>query len=187
MTECPVIAVSMGDPGGVGPEVIAKALADTQRRASARFVIHGSGAAMNEAARVCGIDPFWWRVSSQSDLMENLDAAAPARSVVLIDDDDWAAERSKDWNSAADIRFMRRPTKLGGTLSFRWVEAAIAATKRDKRSAGDSVGAPFRGLRADAIVTGPDQQAGVGAGRASGRPRAHGAAGAGAGVRSGAR
>ena len=152
----------MGDPGGVGPEVIVKALCDTARRASGRFVIYGSGAAMTEAARVCNIEPFWWRVSSQSDLLENLDAAAPARSVVLIDDDEWALERCKDADSGAGPRFMRRPTKLGGTLSFRWVEAAIAAAKGDKLPSGE----PFRGLRANAIVTGPiNKQAWAMAGR----------------------
>jgi len=45
MTETrPVLAVTMGDPAGIGPEVIVKALADPVLRQRARYIIYG----MNE-------------------------------------------------------------------------------------------------------------------------------------------
>ena len=37
----PLIAVTLGDPGGIGAEVIVKALADDELRRSARFVVFG--------------------------------------------------------------------------------------------------------------------------------------------------
>ncbi|MEQ8770751.1 MAG: 4-hydroxythreonine-4-phosphate dehydrogenase PdxA [Phycisphaerales bacterium] len=135
----PTLAISMGDPGGIGPEVIVKALAK-MGDARARFVIHGSSRAMNAAADACGIDPFWWRVESGSAL-EDLTGA---HKVVLVDDD------PPEWRSGDAPRpFDNRPTKLGGELSFRWVERAIATAKLPE-------GNP---ARADAIVTGPISKA----------------------------
>lgn len=55
----PTVAITMGDPGGVGPEVIAKALADPSLRIKANYVIFGNPAPMDEAARVAGMRPFW--------------------------------------------------------------------------------------------------------------------------------
>ena len=68
MSTLPTISVSMGDPGGVGPEVLIRALAENGRRRSARFQIHGSARVMHEAAEVCGVDPFWWQVDARSPL-----------------------------------------------------------------------------------------------------------------------
>lgn len=52
----------MGDPAGVGPEVLIRALSDKARRGKARYLIHGSSHAMHLAADAVGIEPFWWRV-----------------------------------------------------------------------------------------------------------------------------
>lgn len=127
----PVIAVSMGDPGGIGPEVLVKALADPARRQRARFVVHGSSRAMHRAAEVCGIAPFWWRVEAGSGLL----GAASAHDVVVLDDPGEDEQRP----------FEARPTRLGGELSYRWVERAIAQAKLPDADPD----------RAEAIVTGP--------------------------------
>ncbi|MEK7713466.1 MAG: 4-hydroxythreonine-4-phosphate dehydrogenase PdxA, partial [Deltaproteobacteria bacterium] len=37
----PIIAITMGDPAGIGPEVILKALRQDEVRESARFLIFG--------------------------------------------------------------------------------------------------------------------------------------------------
>ncbi len=52
----PIIAVTMGDPSGVGPEVIVKALARDDVRAMCRAVVIGDAARLRAAASVCGID-----------------------------------------------------------------------------------------------------------------------------------
>ena len=48
------LAVTMGDPSGIGPEIVAAALAT--RRQDARHLVIGSAAVMKRAAALCGID-----------------------------------------------------------------------------------------------------------------------------------
>lgn len=125
-----MLAISMGDPGGIGAEVTLKALADRDRRKRARHRIYGSSAAMHAAALRAGIEPFWWRVPPD----ENLVHATLTHDVTLV-----------DYDQPEDAEAQPKPSKRGGDLSFRWVEEAIAAAKR---KADDP-------LRADAIVTAP--------------------------------
>ena len=44
ITNQPVIGITMGDPTGIGPEVVVKALAEADIRKAAKFIIFG----MNE-------------------------------------------------------------------------------------------------------------------------------------------
>ena len=60
----PPIAITMGDPCGVGPEVVAKALADPRVYASCRPLVVGNAYAMQRAVRQAGL-PF--RVSEIAD------------------------------------------------------------------------------------------------------------------------
>ncbi|MCA9298226.1 MAG: 4-hydroxythreonine-4-phosphate dehydrogenase PdxA [Phycisphaerales bacterium] len=108
----PRLSISMGDPGGIGPEIIVRALAERERRQAASYVIHGAGAPMLEAAERFGIDPYWWRVEPDAELRE----AASSQDVVLVD------------HPLEDVR--RRPARAGGAASFRYVEEAI----RDARA-----------------------------------------------------
>ena len=50
----PAIAITMGDPCGIGPEVVAKALADPRVYAACRPVVVGSGYAMEMAVALAG-------------------------------------------------------------------------------------------------------------------------------------
>jgi 4-phospho-D-threonate 3-dehydrogenase / 4-phospho-D-erythronate 3-dehydrogenase len=120
----------MGDPGGIGPEVLVKALADRDLRKQARFRVFGLAAAMQEAAERAGIEPYWWRLDHGSDLV---DTAAVHDVLVLDYDAPDAPARTPE------------PTKAGGDLSYRFVEDAIAAAKRPEADP----------LHAHGIVTGP--------------------------------
>ena len=51
----PGIAITMGDPCGIGPEVVARALADPRVYASCRPVVVGSGYAMEQAVALTGV------------------------------------------------------------------------------------------------------------------------------------
>ncbi|MEM9662691.1 MAG: 4-hydroxythreonine-4-phosphate dehydrogenase PdxA [Planctomycetota bacterium] len=108
MPERPTIAVSMGDPGGIGAECLIKALADRDRRRSARFVIYGSAQPLRDAADAAGLGHDWWSVPAGSDVH-----TADAHDVVLID--------------SGGERFRRGSSREGGRLSFGWVERAIEA------------------------------------------------------------
>lgn len=133
--ERPLIAVSMGDPGGIGPEVLVKALADPALRSAARYRIMGMSSPMHAAADRAGIDPFWWRISGGSDMLSTTDP----HDVVLIDYED--EPRPTGWRA--------EPNKPAGEASFRFVEEAIALARRKSDDP----------LRADAIVTGPISKA----------------------------
>lgn len=50
----PVLGVTMGDPAGVGPEIIARAAADASVRARCRPVVIGAAAPMREACALVG-------------------------------------------------------------------------------------------------------------------------------------
>lgn len=52
----PLIAVTMGDPAGVGPEITAKALANPEIRAACRTVVVGDLRTMEQAADAVGVN-----------------------------------------------------------------------------------------------------------------------------------
>jgi 4-hydroxythreonine-4-phosphate dehydrogenase len=107
--ERPLIGISMGDPLGIGPEVIVKALADPTLRRRARFIIFGLHDVLEVAADQAEINPFWWR--------EPYDQTARVSTGVLVADFDElqpiAAEEA------------RGPNALAGHASFRFVEEGI--------------------------------------------------------------
>src|SRR5437879_6891517 len=54
MTNKPILAIAMGDPGGVGPEIIAKALAHTTVYDQSRPLVIGERRALEAAVRITG-------------------------------------------------------------------------------------------------------------------------------------
>src|SRR5262245_50930538 len=121
----------MGDPGGIGPEVIVKALADEGLRERGTFLLLGLGSCMERAATAAGVAPFWSAVAP--------DAKVPSGpGVVLVDDEKSASAPPRKEFAAED-------SALGGRLSLEWVERAVKIAKGQVESLP----------RADAIVTGP--------------------------------
>lgn len=138
----PTLAVTMGDPGGVGPEVLVKALSDPGIAGSARFMILGSRSVLLRECERLGIEPFWWSVPYGPAPGGELIEAARVHDAVLVDYDALLREKGL---ADGDPRFPGRPNRLSGELSFRFVEDAIAAAKLP-------AGAPGH---ADGIVTAP--------------------------------
>lgn len=54
MIDKPVIAITMGDPCGIGPEVVAKALSNKDVYASCRPIVIGNVFSMERAINICG-------------------------------------------------------------------------------------------------------------------------------------
>jgi len=103
----------MGDPGGIGAEVIVKALADPALRARARFVIYGLHEFLCYAADQAEVNPFWFYCPHE-------EVKRVESGVVVADFDEYAAIRPS----------LRRPTAEGGHASLRFVDEAVAATKQ---------------------------------------------------------
>lgn len=105
----PLIGVTVGDPLGVGPEVVVKALQDPELRSRARFIILGLQDALELAADQAEIAPFWWREPFDGN-------PRVGTGVLLADFDDLPALR---------INGRRGPDELSGQASFRFVDAGI--------------------------------------------------------------
>jgi 4-hydroxythreonine-4-phosphate dehydrogenase len=104
----PLIGISMGDPLGIGPEVLVKALADPALRARARYVIFGLEEVLAVAADQAETNPFWWR--------EPYDHSVRVGSGVLL----------ADFDELPPVRTngIHGPDPLAGHASFRFVEEA---------------------------------------------------------------
>lgn len=126
----PVIGVTMGEPAGVGPEVVVKALADPALRQKARFIIFGLNELLAYAADLAEIEPFWWRLqhdSSRADFSLVHDA-------VVLDYDEYSMLGT----------VVHKPTRAGGQASLRFLDDAIACTQKPIEEGG-----------IDALVTAP--------------------------------
>ncbi|MCH7592504.1 MAG: hypothetical protein IH989_06980, partial [Planctomycetes bacterium] len=126
-----LIGITMGDPSGIGAEVIVKALQDPDIRALGRFVIYCSTQVMEDAADSAGVRPFWFTVSPDEAL--RMDSGVVAVNVA---------------DCPPGFCLSPRPTPTGGKASLAFLDAAIEAA-RDGRQA------PARRGRLAAIVTGP--------------------------------
>ncbi len=111
----PTIAITMGDPAGIGAEVIVKALADPVLRHRARYIIYGMNELLHYAADVAEYDVFWWRDQFNGRLR------AYPHDVVVVDYDTY---------SMLGGSAIRSPSKMGGEASMRFCLDAIDAAKQ---------------------------------------------------------
>jgi len=111
----PLIGVTMGDPGGIGAEVIVKALADPQLRSLGRFIVFGLDEMLSYAADRAEINPFWFRRPHE-------DVGPIESGVVVADYDEYVA-----FGPATT-----RPSVEGGCASLRFVDEAIEAAKQNR-------------------------------------------------------
>ena len=76
MTQKPVLAITMGDINGVGPEILAKALARPEPWQHCQPIVLGSGAAL-DAARVFAPDLLPLKFITMRDSLDDLAACIP--------------------------------------------------------------------------------------------------------------
>lgn len=108
----PLIGITMGDPAGIGAEVIVKALGDPDLRALGRFVIYGMEESLAAAADAACIAPFWFTHPHDEPLRVD-------SGVVVMDYPEYAAGY---W-------LVARPTELGGKASIEFLDSAVAAAR----------------------------------------------------------
>ncbi|AQT67242.1 4-hydroxythreonine-4-phosphate dehydrogenase 2 [Anaerohalosphaera lusitana] len=107
-----VIGITMGDPGGVGPEIIVKALSDANLRREAKFIIFGSDEQLQYAADLAEVEPYWIRHQH-----EKISRDYP-RHVVVADYDEYAIP---GW--------IHSPNKVSGEASIKYCVDAIKAAQ----------------------------------------------------------
>jgi len=103
----PLIGITMGDPAGIGPEVVVKALADAELRHRARFIIFGGDEPLGFAADLAEVNPYWFRLPHEQ--------VGPVETgVVVADFDEFGLVNPRSHG----------PTVEGGQASMRYLEAA---------------------------------------------------------------
>jgi len=127
----PVIGITMGEPSGIGPEVVVKALDDPSIRRLGRFVVYGMNELLSYAADLGEINPYWWRLQHDSPRL----GYDLVHDVVVLDYDEYSILGQT----------MHRPSKQGGQVSLRFIEDALTAVTSDPNKPG----------HLDAIVTAP--------------------------------
>src|SRR5438552_1523170 len=110
----PTIGITMGDPAGIGPEVIVKALADPVLRHRARYIIYGMNEMLAYAADLAEFDVFWWRDQCNGRLR------AYPHDVVVVDYDLYSILGHA----------VRAPSRIGGEASMRFCVDAIEAANK---------------------------------------------------------
>ncbi len=113
-TNKPVIGITMGEPAGIGPEIIIKALSNHSLRTSAHFVIFGLSEVMAYTADQLETEPFWGRIQHEN-ISSNI-----LTDVVLADYDEI------DFS----VKSKRQPGKIGGQASFKFVDDAVALARK---------------------------------------------------------
>ncbi len=112
ISEQPVIGITMGDPAGIGPEIIVKALADPNIRRAAKFIVFGMNEQLCYAADAAEIEPFWGRHQH-----EKISREYPYKVVVA------------DYDEYSVPSWVKGPSKASGEASVRFCLDAIDAAR----------------------------------------------------------
>jgi len=108
----PIIGITMGDPCGVGAEVIVKALADPDLRRRGRFVVFGFREQLAYTADAMELDFAFHHEPHEA-------VRRYPHDVVVLDYDEFSAP----------VVMPRGPSKLGGQTSMAFCQDAIEAAK----------------------------------------------------------
>lgn len=112
LTSQPVIGITAGDPAGIGPEVVIKALADPQIRTAARFIVFGMNEQLTYLADKAEIYPFWTRVQH-----EKISRNYPTKVIVA------------DYDEFSIPPWVKYTSRSAGQASIKFCLDAIDAAK----------------------------------------------------------
>ena len=112
ITSQPVIGITMGDPAGIGPEIVVKSLASPEIRKAAKFIVFGENEQLCYAADKAEIEPFWGRHQH-----EKISRDYPYKVVVA------------DYDEYSVPPWIKGPSKMGGEASLRFCLDAIEAAR----------------------------------------------------------
>lgn len=105
----PLLAVTMGDPAGIGPEVILKAATVNDVRGDAAIVVFGDAGVLRRASRDFSIDVEVVEVQKPSDATAHQGTRVlPVLSVSRLSPDDYAWGRPSPSTDAAQVAFIEK-------------------------------------------------------------------------------
>jgi 4-hydroxythreonine-4-phosphate dehydrogenase len=110
----PTIGITMGDPAGIGAEVVVKALSDPILRHRARYIIYGLNEMLSYAADLAEFEVFWWRDQYNGRLRPY------PHDVVVVDYDHYSLLGHA----------IKAPSRIGGEASMRFCSDAIGAAQK---------------------------------------------------------
>jgi 4-hydroxythreonine-4-phosphate dehydrogenase len=109
----PVVGITMGDPAGIGAEIIIKALSEPEIRKAAKYIIFGMNEQLLIAADKAEIEPFWGRHQH-----EKISREYPYKVVVA------------DYDEYSVPPWIKEPSKVAGEASAEFCLDAIDAANR---------------------------------------------------------
>ncbi|MBB5047987.1 4-hydroxythreonine-4-phosphate dehydrogenase [Rhodopseudomonas rhenobacensis] len=104
----PTIAITMGDPAGIGPEVIMKALAHPDAQKNCNALVIGDANRLRQAGKICGLS---LQVDSLSDAR---DANFASKAVQCV-----------DLNIVPDDLPFGKMSPIAGEAAYRFIEKAV--------------------------------------------------------------
>ncbi|MEL7368479.1 MAG: 4-hydroxythreonine-4-phosphate dehydrogenase PdxA [Myxococcota bacterium] len=105
----PLLAISMGDPAGIGPEVILKAATVNDVRAESELMVFGDAGVLRRAARDIGIDVEVVEIQQAEEAAEHQGTRAlPVVSVSRLGPKDYAWGQPTPASDAVQIDFIKR-------------------------------------------------------------------------------
>lgn len=114
-----LIGITMGDPCGIGPEIIVRSLASSALKRAANYIIIGNQAVLDSTAQSLKI-PFRYRVVSL-----DTDIECVSTPISLLSSEHFDLNLIKK----------RLPTAEGGELSFQWIKKGIDLALQGKINA----------------------------------------------------
>lgn len=124
----PIVATVIGDPGGVGPEVAVRALADDEMRHSARHLLIGDLPALRSAAATVGAVLDFRKVDQPAE------ATSGGRDIAVLDPGTldpaaWKVGQPSAASGHASIEWIRIAERLGSSGGVDgWIMAPVDST-----------------------------------------------------------
>ena len=108
----PLIAITMGDPAGIGPEIIVSALSDPAVRALCTPLVLGDQRAMQRALTVCNSQLKLQSIDSPSAAVDLTETTIPLLEISQLGEKDLAYGQPSELAGDAVYRYIRRAAEL---------------------------------------------------------------------------